>query len=59
MTSALVLIDLMPRIVALPLEPYSGDEVLERSQRLADAFRRQDTNRDGVLSASELAAPPR
>lgn len=39
MTSALVLIDLMPRIVALPLEPYSGDEVLERSQRLADAFR--------------------
>ncbi len=39
MTSALVLIDLMPRIVALPLEPYSGDEVLERGQRLADAFR--------------------
>ena len=39
MTSALVLIDLMPRIVALPLEPYSGDEVLERSQRLAEAFR--------------------
>ena len=39
MTSALVLIDLMPRIIALPLEPYSGDEVLERSRRLADAFR--------------------
>ena len=27
--------------------------------RLADAFRRQDSNRDGVLSAKELAAPPR
>ena len=27
--------------------------------RLADMFRRQDANRDGVLSATELAAPPR
>ena len=27
--------------------------------RLADAFRRQDANKDGVLSAAELAAPPR
>lgn len=27
--------------------------------RLADAFRRQDANRDGVLNAKELAAPPR
>jgi hypothetical protein len=27
--------------------------------RLADAFRRQDSNRDGTLSAAELAAPPR
>jgi len=27
--------------------------------RLADAFRRQDANRDGTLSAAELAAPPR
>ncbi len=27
--------------------------------RLADAFRRQDGNQDGVLSAAELAAPPR
>ena len=27
--------------------------------RLADAFRRQDTNHDGSLSAVELAAPPR
>ena len=27
--------------------------------RLADGFRRQDTNQGGVLSAAELAAPPR
>jgi Ca2+-binding EF-hand superfamily protein len=27
--------------------------------RLADAFRRQDLNLDGTLSAAELAAPPR
>ena len=27
--------------------------------RLADAFRRQDANHDGSLSATELAAPPR
>jgi Ca2+-binding EF-hand superfamily protein len=27
--------------------------------RLADAFRRQDANNDGALSATELAAPPR
>jgi hypothetical protein len=27
--------------------------------RLADAFGRQDQNRDGTLSAAELAAPPR
>lgn len=39
MTSALILIDLMPRIVALPLAPYSGDEVLARCKELADAFR--------------------
>ncbi|MEU8132960.1 isochorismatase family protein [Streptodolium elevatio] len=39
MTSALVLIDLMPRILALPVAPYSGLEVLERSRRLAEAFR--------------------
>lgn len=29
----------MPRIIALPLAPYSGDEVLERCHRLAEAFR--------------------
>ena len=27
--------------------------------RLADRFHRQDANRDGVLDARELAAPPR
>ncbi|MEV4626121.1 isochorismatase family protein [Micromonospora sp. NPDC049523] len=39
MTSALVLIDLMPRIVALPVAPHSGEEVLARCRRLADVFR--------------------
>ncbi|CAM5629422.1 hydrolase [Streptomyces avidinii] len=39
MTSALILIDLMPRIVALPLAPYSGDQVLARCKELAHAFR--------------------
>ncbi|GAA2381883.1 hydrolase [Catellatospora methionotrophica] len=39
MTSALVLIDLMPRIVALPVEPHSGEDVLRRCTQLAAAFR--------------------
>jgi nicotinamidase-related amidase len=39
MTSALILIDLMPRAIALPLAPHSGDEVLERCLELADSFR--------------------
>jgi len=39
MTSALILIDLMPRIVAQPLAPYSGDEVLARCRELAASFR--------------------
>jgi nicotinamidase-related amidase len=38
-TSALILIDLMPRIVALPLAPHSGEEVLTRCRRLAEVFR--------------------
>ncbi|MFF1300339.1 MULTISPECIES: isochorismatase family protein [unclassified Streptomyces] len=37
--SALVLVDLMDRIVALPLEPRKGTEVLVVSQELATAFR--------------------
>ncbi|MFD7078877.1 isochorismatase family protein [Streptomyces sp. NPDC059918] len=39
MTSALILIDLMPRIIALPLAPHSGDEVLARCRTLAGSFR--------------------
>jgi hypothetical protein len=31
----------------------------EHRARLAERFRKQDANRDGVLSAKELAAPPR
>lgn len=38
-TSALVLIDLMPRIVALPLAPHSGADVLRRCMRLGELFR--------------------
>ncbi|MCX4775721.1 isochorismatase family protein [Streptomyces sp. NBC_01264] len=38
-TSALILIDLMPRIIGMPVAPHSGDEVLARCLRLAEAFR--------------------
>ncbi|MFJ9906957.1 isochorismatase family protein [Streptomyces sp. NPDC101152] len=37
--SALVLVDLMDRIVALPLEPRKGTEVLSTAEELAKAFR--------------------
>ncbi|MEW2044770.1 isochorismatase family protein [Streptomyces sp. NPDC005476] len=37
--SALVLVDLMDRIVALPLEPHKGTEVLAAAEKLAAAFR--------------------
>ncbi|MEU9169556.1 isochorismatase family protein [Streptomyces sp. NPDC048420] len=37
--SALVLVDLMDRIVALPLEPRKGTEVLAAAEELAAAFR--------------------
>ncbi|GHI03023.1 isochorismatase [Streptomyces cellostaticus] len=37
--TALVLVDLMDRIVALPLEPRKGADVLAASQELAAAFR--------------------
>ncbi|MER7763190.1 isochorismatase family protein [Streptomyces sp. NPDC097619] len=39
MASALILVDLMPRIVALPLAPHSGEEVLARCRELAELFR--------------------
>jgi nicotinamidase-related amidase len=38
-TKALILIDLMPRIIALPLAPHTGDEVLARCRQLAATFR--------------------
>ncbi|GAA3849921.1 hydrolase [Streptomyces coacervatus] len=37
--SALVLVDLMDRIVALPVEPRKGTEVLSAAEELANAFR--------------------
>jgi nicotinamidase-related amidase len=38
-TTALVLIDLQKPIVAMPLSPYSGAEVVKLATRLADRFR--------------------
>lgn len=37
--TALILIDLMPRLIELPLAPYSGDQVLATSLKLAGRFR--------------------
>jgi nicotinamidase-related amidase len=37
--TALVLVDLLDRLVALPLEPYKGTEVLAVSEELAALFR--------------------
>ncbi|GAA1978809.1 hydrolase [Catenulispora subtropica] len=34
-----MLIDLMPRLIALPVAPHGGQDVLDRSRRLAAAFR--------------------
>lgn len=39
MSTALVLVDLMPRIIALQLAPHSGEEVLARGKLLANGFR--------------------
>ncbi|MBH5338388.1 isochorismatase family protein [Streptomyces pactum] len=39
MSPGLILVDLMPRIVAMPLAPYSGAEVEQRCRLLAGAFR--------------------
>ncbi len=38
--TALVLVDLMERVVALPLAPRPGDEVAEKAAELARAFRK-------------------
>jgi nicotinamidase-related amidase len=38
-TTALVLVDLMPRLLDLPVAPHTGADVLGRAQRLAEAFR--------------------
>ncbi|MFF7729960.1 isochorismatase family protein [Streptomyces sp. NPDC008001] len=38
--TALVLVDLMERMVALPLAPHSGDEVVRTAEELARAFRK-------------------
>jgi nicotinamidase-related amidase len=37
--TALLLIDLMPRIIDLPLQPYDGQSVLGNCLKLAEAFR--------------------
>jgi nicotinamidase-related amidase len=37
--TALVLVDLMPRIIALPTEPFSGVDVLDRCLSLAGSLR--------------------
>ena len=42
-------------------QPGGKGKALSRSQhraRLGERFKRQDANRDGFLSATELAAPP-
>lgn len=65
--TALVLIDLMPRIIALDTAPRSGEQVFERCLRLADAFRKRNAlvvwvrvERPGGVQpeGSELAATP-
>ncbi|MEU9139277.1 isochorismatase family protein [Streptomyces sp. NPDC048404] len=38
--TALVLVDLMERFVALPLEPHKGTEVLAAAEELAESFRK-------------------
>jgi nicotinamidase-related amidase len=65
--TAMVLVDLMPRIIALPTAPHSGEQVFERCVRLADAFRRCGglvvwvrVERPGAVQpeGSELAVTP-
>ncbi|MEV1006742.1 hypothetical protein [Streptomyces sp. NPDC049881] len=65
MTSCLVLIDLMPRIIGLPLAPHTGEEVLGRCRRLTTAFRDAGrpvaavrVDRPGVAEQPPAAASP-
>lgn len=65
-TSALLLIDLQTRIVALPTTPYTGAEVLANSLRLREAFHASgapvvivQVSRPGSTEAIELAFPAR
>ena len=64
--TALVLVDLMPRIISLPTVPHTGEQVFERCLRLVDAFRAQGglvvwirVERPGTQpEGSELAVEP-
>jgi nicotinamidase-related amidase len=64
--TALILVDLMPRIIALPTGPHSGEQVFEHCLRLADAFRARGglvvwirVERPGAQpEGSELAVEP-
>jgi nicotinamidase-related amidase len=64
--TALVLIDLMPRIIALPTAPHSGEQVQARCLELADAVRARGglivhvrVERPGAQpEGSELATEP-
>jgi nicotinamidase-related amidase len=65
--AALVLVDLMPRIIAMPTVPHTGEQVLARCVRLADGFRERQglvvwvrVERPGTRQpeGSELAVEP-
>jgi len=64
--TALVLIDLMPRIIAMPTAPHSGEQVHSRCLALADAIRARGglvvhvrVERPGAQpEGSELATEP-
>lgn len=64
--TALVLIDLMPRIIAMPTTPHSGEQVNTRCLELADAIRTRGglivqvrhENPGGQPEGSELATAP-
>jgi nicotinamidase-related amidase len=66
-TTALVLIDLQKGILAMPVAPYSGSEVYERSTQLAQRFRaagglvvwvRVSFGKDHALAPQQLVDQP-